>query len=46
MTEQVKAALRAALWQAIATIGEKEAQRIVNEVFKKIDDDHYNAHRR
>lgn len=40
MSEQVRAALRAAIFQAIATLGEKEAKRIADQCFKTLDDDH------
>ncbi len=41
MTAQIKAALRAAIFQAIATLGETEAKRIADECFKTLDDDHW-----
>lgn len=44
-TEQIKAALRAAVWQAIASLGENEARRICEECLNKLGDEHYNGHR-
>lgn len=38
---RVRAELRGAIYQAIATLGEKEAKRIVDECFKTLDDDHW-----
>lgn len=45
-TEQIKAALRAAVWQAIASLGETEARRICLECLNTLGDEHYNGHRR
>jgi len=45
MTQQIRAALRAAVYQAIAVLGEKEAQAIVNACFQQLADDHYNPRR-
>ena len=39
--QEVRAQLRAAIFQAIATLGEKEAKRIASECFKTLDDDHW-----
>lgn len=46
MSEQVKAKLRAAVWTAIAELGEKEARRICEECLRTLGDEHYNPHRR
>lgn len=45
MTEQIRAALRAAVWQAIATLGEKEARRICEECLNTLANEHYNGRR-
>lgn len=39
--EQTRAQLRAAIYQAIATLGEEEAKRIAYECLNKADDDHW-----
>jgi hypothetical protein len=43
MSEQVRAALRAAVWRAIAEIGENEARKICDECLNKLADEHYNG---
>lgn len=45
MSEQVRAKLRAAVWTAIAELGEKEARQICEECLNKLGDEHYNGRR-
>jgi hypothetical protein len=41
MSEQIRAKLRAAVWAAIAELGEKEARRICEECLNTLADEHY-----
>lgn len=41
MSDQIRAALRAAIYQAIAVLGESKAREIVNDCFKTMEDDHW-----
>lgn len=45
MSEQIRAKLRAAVWAAIAELGEEEARRICEECLNKLADEHYNGRR-
>jgi hypothetical protein len=42
VSEQTKAKLRAAVWAAIAELGEDEARRICLECLNTLADEHYN----
>lgn len=44
MSQAIRAALRAAIHQAIAVLGEKEARRLVEQAFGQYDDDHWGHH--
>lgn len=46
MSEQTKAKLRAAVWAAIAEIGEKETRRICEQCLNTLADEHYSGRRR
>jgi hypothetical protein len=41
MTQQIRAALRAAIFQALATLGEAETKKIVSECLSTLDNDHW-----
>ncbi len=41
MTQAIKAALRAAIFQAIAALGESETRRIINESLSTLENDHW-----
>jgi len=41
MSAQIKAALRAAIFSAIAALGEKITRQIIDECLKTLDDDHW-----
>lgn len=45
MTQQIKMALRAAIFQALATLGETETKRIVDECMNVPANDHWNPPR-
>jgi hypothetical protein len=46
VTEQTKAKLRAAVWAAIAELGEEEARRICEECLNTLANEHYSPRRR
>lgn len=41
MTQAIKAALRAAIFQAIASLGETETRAIIAECLATLDSDHW-----
>ena len=41
MSQQTRSELRAAVYKAIAELGEREAQQIVNACFEQLAADHY-----
>jgi hypothetical protein len=41
MSEQIRAKLRAAVWAAIAELGENEARAICEECLNKLSSEHY-----
>lgn len=45
MTQQIRMALRAAIFQALATLGEKETKQIVDECMSVPANDHWNPKR-
>lgn len=45
MTQQIRMALRAAIFQALATLGEAETKKLVDECMRVPADDHWNPQR-
>lgn len=45
MTQAIRAALRAAIFQAIAALGEKETRSIISECLATLDNDHWGTRR-
>lgn len=45
MTQAIRAALRAAIFQAIASLGERETREIIGECMATLDNDHWRGQR-